>query len=235
VPDQRSLLLGRLATAIDGVSDVAARLDPPAATVAAPPLPPAPVGRPWTVAAAMEPVAAARLEPVAALGDLPRPQASEVGLSIEPPAHHRFRVALIGAGVIGLIVVLAIGLRLLPASRPSPPPVTAQIALTAVRPVAPAAPVGGVVPPTQISFPAGTSTVSIDVNSGGTAGQAPVEIVVSVGQPAQTFFDHSYVLDASGDTLIALTPASGAYAPGNYTVRIRSNGATIGSTAFEVR
>jgi hypothetical protein len=183
----------------------------------------------------MEPVAAARLEPIAALGELPRSQASDLTLPPEPPAHHGFRSALIGAGVIGLIAVLVIGLRLLPASRPSPPPVTAPIALTAVRPVASSAPVGGVVPPTQISFPAGTSTVSIDVNSARKAGQAPVEIVVSVGQPAQTLIDHSYVLDASGDTLIALIPASGAYAPGDYKVTIRSNGATIGSTAFEVR
>jgi hypothetical protein len=233
VPDQRSLLLGRLATAIDGVSDVAARLEPPAAAVVAPSPPAAPAGRPWTVAAAMEPVAAARVAPVAASGEPPRSQALDFALPPEPPAHHEFRVALIAAGAIGLIAVLAIGLRLLPASRPSAPPVTAQIALTAVRPVASS--VGGVVPPTQISFPAGTSTVSIDVNSGRKAGQAPVEILVSVGQPAQTIIDHSYVLDASGDTLIALTPASGTYAPGNYTVTIRGNGATIGSTAFEVR
>jgi hypothetical protein len=235
VPDQRSLLLGRLATAIDGVSDVAARLEPPAAAAAAPSPPPAPTGRPWTVAAAMEPVAAARLEAMAAPGELPRSPASDLALPPEPPAHHGVRAALIGAGVIGLIVVLVVALRLLPASRPSLPPVTAQIALTAVRPVASSAPVRGVVPPTQISFPAGTSTVSIDVNSGRKAGQAPVEILVSVGQPAQTLIDHSYVLDASGDTLIALAPASGTYAPGNYTVTIRSSGATIGSTAFEVR
>jgi hypothetical protein len=234
VPDQRSLLLGRLATAIDGVSDVAARLDPPAAAVAAPSPPAAPAGRPWTLVAAMEPVAAARLE-LAAPGELPRSQASDLALPPEPPAHHGTRIAAIGAGVIALIVVLVIGLRLLPAARPAAPPVTAQIALTAVRPVASSAPIGGVIPPTQISFPAGTSTVSIDVNSGRKAGQSPVEILVSVGQPSQTLIDHSYVLDASGDTLIGLTPASGAYAPGNYTVTIRSDGATIGSTAFEVR
>ncbi|HEY8673057.1 MAG TPA: hypothetical protein VIM76_04795, partial [Candidatus Dormibacteraeota bacterium] len=62
MPDQRSLLLGRLATAIDGVSDVAARLDPPAAPAVAPSPPSAPSARPWTVAAAMEPVAAARAD-----------------------------------------------------------------------------------------------------------------------------------------------------------------------------
>jgi hypothetical protein len=182
----------------------------------------------------MEPVAAARLEPIAAQGELLLSQAADFALPPEPPAHHGFRAALIGAGVIGLIVVLVIGLRLLPASRPSPAPITTQIALTAVRPVS-SAPVGGVIPPTQISFPAGTSTVSIDVNSGKKAGQAPVEILVSLGQPEQTVIDHSYVLDASGNTLIALTPASGTFAPGNYTVTIRSNGATIGSTAFDVR
>jgi hypothetical protein len=234
VPDQRSLLLGRLATAIDGVSDVAARLDPPATPVVAPSPPTAPSGRPWTVAAAMEPIAAARAEPVVAPGEQLRLQPFDAALPIDPPAHHRFP-ALIGAGLIALIVVLAIAVRLLPAARNPPPAVTAQIALTAVRPVASSAPVGGVFPPTQISFPAGTSTVSIDVNAGGQGGQAPVEILVSVGQPAQTLIDHEYVLNRSGDTLIALTPASGTYAPGSYTVVIRSNGATIGSTAFEVR
>jgi hypothetical protein len=228
-------LLGRLATAIDGVSDVAARLEPPGAAVATSPPPPAPTGRPWTVAAAMEPVAAARLDPMAIADEVLRSQASDLALPPEPPAHHGVRVALIGAGVIGLVVALVIGLRLLPASRPSPPPVTDQIALTAVRPVASSAPVGGVIPPTQISFPVGTSTVSIDVNSGPEVGQAPVEILVSVGQPAQTLIDHSYVLNASGDTLIALSPASGTFAPGNYTVTIRSNGANVGSTAFAVR
>jgi len=183
----------------------------------------------------MEPVAAARLEPVAAPGDQSRLQPSNAAPPIEPPAHHRFPAALIGAGVIGLIVVLVIAVRLLPASRSTPTPVTTQIALTAVRPVASSAPVAGVNPPTQISFAAGTSTVSIDVNSGGKPGQAPVEILVSVGQPAQTLIDHEYVLDTSGDTLIALTPASGTYAPGNYTVTIMSDGASIGTTAFEVR
>ena len=44
--------------------------------------------------------------------------------------------------------------------------------------------------------------------------------------------DHEYVLDASGNTLIPLTPASGTFAPGDYTVTIISNGATVGSTAF---
>ena len=234
MPDQRSLLLGRLATAIDGVSDVAARLDPPAApAVATSPLS-APSARPWTVAAAMEPVAAARAEPVAVSGEQLLLQPSDADLPIEPPAHHRFP-ALIGAGVIALIVVPAIAVRLLPAAHNTPPPATAQIALTAVRPVASSAAISGVIPPTQISFPAGTATVSIDVNSGGKGGQAPVEMVVTVGQPSQTLIDREYVLNRAGDTLIALTPASGTYAPGNYTVTIRSNGATIGSTAFEVR
>jgi hypothetical protein len=233
VPDQRSLLLGRLATAIDGVSDVAARLDPPAAPAVAPSPASAPAGRPWTIAAAMEPIAVERPEPVAQSEQLLL-QPSDTPFPIEPPAHHRFP-ALVGAGLIVLIVVLAIAVRLLPAARNTPPAVTAQIALTAVRPVASSAPVGGAFPPTQISFPAGTSTVSIDVNAGGKGGQAPVEIVVSIGQPAQTLIDHEYVLNRSGDTLIALTPASGTYAPGSYTVVIRSNGDTIGSTAFEVR
>jgi hypothetical protein len=235
VPDQRSLLRGRLATVIDGVSDVAARLDPPAARPVVPSLTTAAAGRLWTIAAAMEPIAAAHIEPVAAPGTQPRVQTPDVAYPTEPPAHHRFPAAMIGAGVIGLIVILAIGLRLLPASRTTPPAVTAQIALTAVRPVASSASAGDVIPPTQISFPAGTSTVSIDVNSGGKAGQAPVEILVRVGQPAQTLIDHEYVLDTSGDTLIALTPASGTYAPGNYTVTIISNGARLGATTFEVR
>jgi hypothetical protein len=123
----------------------------------------------------------------------------------------------------------------LPAPPAAPTAVTGQIALTAVRPVASSNPAGGLLPPTQISFPAGTSTVSIVVNSGGPAGHAPVEIRVSVGQPAQTLIDREFVLDASGTTLIPLSPANGTFAPGNYRVTIISNGATVGSTAFEVR
>ena len=77
--------------------------------------------------------------------------------------------------------------------------------------------------------------MSIVVNSGGPAGHAPVEIQVTVGQPAQTIIDHEFVLDASGTTLIPLSPSNGTFAPGNYKVTIISNGATVGSTAFEVR
>jgi hypothetical protein len=234
VSDQRSLLRGRLATAIDGVTDVAARLEPPTTRAVAPSSPSAPAapsGRPWTVAAAMEPVAQAPIDRVA-VGSLSRLHSRDVRPA-GPPGHHRFP-AIIGA-VITLAVLAVIGVRLLPGSRPAPATPTAQIALTAVRPVAPAAPVGGLVPPTQVSFPAGTSTVSIDVNSSAATGHAPVEIRVGVGQPAQTLIDHEYVLDASGNTLIPLTPASGTYAPGDYTVTIMSNGATVGSTAFQVR
>ena len=235
VSDQRSLLLGRLASAIDGAAGVAAQLAPPAAQPSSPPPPPAPAGRPWTVAAATEPISAALLERVAdQQGLLPPLQPS--GAAPPPgPAHHRFPAAIVGAGLIGLALILVITLRVLPAPRPGPTAVTGQIALTAVRPVASSAPAGGLLPPTQISFPAGTQTVSIVVNSGAPAGHAPVEIQVSVGQPAQTLIDHTFVLDASGTTLIPLTPANGPFAAGNYRVTIISNGATVGSTAFEVR
>jgi len=232
---QRSLLLGQLASAIDGVADVAAQLTPPSAQPASAPPPPAPAGRPWTVAAAMEPISAALLELVGdQQGLLPALQLSG-GAPPSGPAHHRFPATIVGAGLIGLAVILMITLRVLPAPRPAPTAVTGQIALTAVRPVASSAPAGGLLPPTQISFPAGTPTVSIVVNSGGPAGHAPVEIQVTVGQPDQTIIDHEFVLDASGTTLIPLSPANGTFAPGNYRVTIISNGATVGSTAFEVR
>src|SRR6202035_903856 len=59
MPDQRSLLRGRLANAIGDVVDVAAQLARQATRATAPPLPPPPLesgGRAWTLAAAMEPV-----------------------------------------------------------------------------------------------------------------------------------------------------------------------------------
>jgi hypothetical protein len=233
VSDQRSLLLGRLASAIDGAADVAAQLAPPAAQPASPPPPAAPAGRPWTVAAATEPISAALLERVGDSGLLPAVHLSDT-FPPAGPAHHRFP-AIVGTALIGLAVILVITLRVLPAPPAAPTAVTGEIALTAVRPVASSNPAGGLLPPTQISFPAGTSTVSIVVNSGGPAGHAPVEIRVSVGQPAQTLIDREFVLDASGTTLIPLSPASGPFAPGNYRVTIISNGATVGSTAFEVR
>ena len=65
----------------------------------------------------------------------------------------------------------------------------------------------GAVPATQVSFPAGTSTVSIEVEPAGGRGQAPVEIVVSVGQPAATIIDNNYILDSSGATLDPAQPA----------------------------
>jgi hypothetical protein len=234
VSDQRSLLRGRLATAIGGVADVAARLEPPATRYVEPSTPSAPSGRPWTIAAAMEPIAQARIDRLVAAGSSSRLHSRGATRPAGPPGHHRLQ-AIFGAALIAVAVILVVALRLLPTSRPAPAVPTAQIALTAVRPVASSAPVGGLVPPTQVSFPAGTSTVSIDVNSSEATGHAPVDIQVSVGQPAQTLIDHEYVLDASGNTLIPLTPASGSFAPGDYTVTIISNGATVGSTAFQVR
>jgi hypothetical protein len=185
----------------------------------------------------MEPVTAVAVEP-APHSPLHAPgsvHSSEFTLPDEPPSHHRLPLAIIGGSVIGLVVILAVVLRLIPSAPVTPNTVITQVALTAVRPVASSPPVGGPVPPTQISFPAGTTTVSIDVNSATAKGQAPVEIVVTLGDSALTILDNDYVLDASGDTLIPLTPASGSYVPGEYAVTISHNGVTLGSTAFEVR
>jgi hypothetical protein len=239
VPDQRELLRGRLASVIDSVAGVASQLDPPAARPVAPPPPPAPPGRPWSLAAAMEPIATPLVEhgtaPASALPPLMPP---DVAPPMDPPGHHRFPAKMLGSGVVGLtgvIVIAVAALHLFHAAPPAPAPTTHQIALTAVRPVASSAPAGGPVPPTQVSFPSGTGTVSIEVNSGTTSGQAPVEILVSGGQPPVTVIDHEYVLDSSGATLIALTAPGGTFAPADYTVTISSNGATLGSTAFQVR
>ena len=234
--DQRSLLRGRLATAIDGVADVAAAFDPPTPRSAAPSKPKAPTGRPWTVLAAMEPIASPTLERVAAPPPRAQPPAQprEPVLASEPPERRRFPVAIIGSALVGLVVILVVVLRLLHGTPAGPSTVSGQIELTAVRPVASSAPAGGPVPPTQISFPAGTRTVSIEINSSAAHGQALVDIVVSTGDPSATIINHTYVLDASGDTLIALAPASGTFAAGEYAVTITRNGATLGSTAFEV-
>jgi hypothetical protein len=145
--------------------------------------------------------------------------------------------AIIGAGLVGLVIV-GIGFRLHPStSHSGPSRATSPISLTAVRPVAAPARAGGSIPATQVSFPARTSTVSIEVDAAATARQAPVEIVVSVGQPATIFLDNAYILNASGATLIPLTPPNGGFPPGDYAVRISesSTGTTLGTTAFEVR
>jgi hypothetical protein len=239
VSDQRELLRGRLASFIDSVADVASQLDPPAARPIAPPPPPAPPSRAWSLAAAMEPIATPLVEHgTAPANALPPLMPPDVAPPMDPPSHHHFPAKVLGSGVlglIGLIVIAVAGLHLFHAAPPTRAPATDQIALTAVRPVAASPPAGGQVPPTQVSFPSGTGTVSIEVSSGTTSGQAPVEILVSGGQPPVTVSDHDYVLDASGATLIALTAPGGTFAPGDYSVTISSNGATIGSTAFEVR
>ena len=102
------------------------------------------------------------------------------------------------------------------------------------RPVAAAPPTGGAVPVTQVSFPAMTAVVDIEVNSGGAAGQAPVQVVVTLGQPAQTIIQNDYVLSPAGATVIPLMPPGGGFAPGNYTVTISYKGDLVGSTAFAV-
>jgi hypothetical protein len=238
MPDQRALLLNRLASAIDGVADVASRLGPPAtqAKASAPPPPPLEsVGRPWTLAAAMEPVASPIVESGA------QPGGSLLSRPPEPPPpleHHRSRIplAVIGSSFLVLVLIAAIAVRIIGAGAPVQAPVrpTQQISLTGIRPVA-SAPAGpGTLPATQVSFPARTSVVDIEVNSGGAAGQAPVHIVVTLGQPEQTVIQNDYVLSQSGATVIPLTPPGGNFAPGEYEVTITYKGALLGSTAFAV-
>ena len=190
MPDQRELLRGRLASVIDSVADVASQLDPPAARPLAPPPPPAPPARPWSLAAAMEPIATPLVEHGAGLPNaMPPLLPPDLAPPMPPPAYHGFPAKIVGAGIVGatgLIVIAVAALHLFHAAPPAPTATPDHVALTAVRPVAFSAPAGGPVPPTQVSFPAGTATVSIEVNSGTTSGQAPVEIVVSGGEPAVT-------------------------------------------------
>jgi len=239
VPDQRALLLDRLASAIDGVADVASRLGPPA-TESKAPVPPKPplesVGRPWTLAAAMEPIATPILERGAPTGATAR--ASTYSAPPPPPAHHRSRIplAIIGSSVIALVLITLGAVHFLSAGAAvqTPAQSTTQILLTGIRPLASAPAVGGALPATQVSFPAKTPVVDIEVNSGGPAGQAPVHIVVTVGQPAQTIIQNDYVLSQSGATVIPLSPPDGTFATGEYTVTITYKGALLGSTAFAV-
>ena len=239
MPDQRSLLRGRLAVAIDGVVDVAARLGPPITHATAPPPPPPPpeaVGRPWTLAAAMEPVpspAVERLAPRRATLPLRPPE------PLPPLEYHRSRTPLvvIGSTLVGLVLIAVIAIRLLqggPAPN-APTRSTGEFALTGVRPVASAPGVGGAVPVTQVSFPSKTTVVDIEVNSGGAAGQTPVQVVVTAGQPAQTIIQNDYVLSPSGDTVIPLASPGGTFAPGDYSVTITDKGELLGSTSFSVR
>jgi hypothetical protein len=240
VPDQRALLLGRLASAIDGVADVASRLGPPAPEAKAPVTPKPPLestGRPWTLAAAMETIATPILERGAPAGAtfLGSPHAAPP----PPPEHHRSMVplAIFGSMVIALILASVGAVHFLSGGgavqTPSHP--ATQILLTGVRPLASAPAGGGTIPATQVSFPAKTSVVDIEVNSGGPAGQAPVHIVVTMGQPAQTIIQNDYVLSQSGATVIPLTAVGGTFATGEYTVTITYKGALLGSTAFAVR
>lgn len=235
MPDQRSLLLGRLATAIEDVVDVASRLGPQATRATAPPPTPPSLqsaGRPWTLAAAMEPVSP-QTEGGAEAGS------STMGRSPgppPPPEHHRSRLptALIGSGFLVLVAMIAIHVLNSGTAVQAPADSIGRISLTGVRPVASAPSGGGIVPATQLLFPARTPVVNIEVNSGGAAGQSPVQVVVTAGQPAQTIIDNAYVLSQSGATVIPLTPPGGVFAPGNYAVAITYKGALVGSTAFAV-
>jgi hypothetical protein len=239
VPDQRSLLRGRLANAIDDVADVAQHLGPPATHATAPTPPPPPlesVGRAWTLEAAMEPIP----DPVAARVDTIRSTSSLRPPEPPPyPEHHASRAPLviIGSSLLGILLVIGVAVRLFSggAAVQAPPHATEQISLTGVRPVATAAAQAGAVPVTQVSFPAKTPVVNIEVNSGGTAGQEPVEIAVSLGEPAHTISKNEYVLSQSGDTVIPLSPPGSSFAPGNYSVTITYRGALLGSTSFAVR
>ena len=116
MPDQRSLLRGRLASVIDGVADVAAQLAPPAASPVAPPPPPAPPGRAWTLALAMEPIAAMPVvsAPAAASAAPSLPPSPDAALPYDPPSHHRFPPAvIIGTGLVGVVLAVVGGDRAL--------------------------------------------------------------------------------------------------------------------------
>ena len=234
MPDQRSLLRGRLANAIGDVVDVASQLAPQATRATAPAPPPPPlesVGRAWTLAAATEPVPALIVEGVAA----PRSSFGPIAPP-PPPEHHRSRLpmAVIGSSFAVLVAVIVVHLLNSGAAVQAPTHSLGPISLTGVRPVASAPAAGGAVPVTQVSFPARTTVVDIEVNSGGAAGQAPVQVVVTVGQPAQTIIENAYVLSQSGNTVIPLTAPGGVFAPGDYAVTITYKGALVGSTAFAV-
>jgi hypothetical protein len=227
------MLRGQLASAIDGIADVAQQLGPQVTKATAPTPPPPPlesVGRPWTLAAAMEPIA------------VPAPDRSMTALRPpQPPPlleHHasRLPLAVLGSSLLGVVLIAAVAIRVVmgsPASQ-SPAHVTEQISLTGVRPVATAAAQAGASPVTQVSFPAKTSVIDIEVNSGGAAGQQPVEIAVALGHPAQTITENAYVLNQSGDTVVPLTPPGASFAPGDYTVTITYRGALLGATSFSV-
>ncbi len=241
MPDQRALLRGRLASAIDAIADVASGLEPPQVgpAHASPPPPPAPVGRPWSMAAAMEPIGAPPVERFPSPGTPPPPPPPTAPPPPDPPGRH-LPTAIIGSSLLALIVAAVVVLRLLPGASPAllpsaPRGPTGHVALTAVRPVAPITSGGGATLPTQVSFPAGTATVDIEVSSGGATVQAPVSVSVSVGQPARTVIDATYLLNPSGETVITLTPAGGAFAPGDYSVAITAGGLRLGATAFDVR
>jgi hypothetical protein len=239
VPDQRSLLRGRLASAIDDVADVASHLGPQVTKASAPSPPPPPlqsVGRPWTLAAAMEPIS-----PPAAVERGASAQATMPSMAPEPPAleHHRSRLhlAVIGSGLLGVALIAVVAIHLLDVGAGVQPPAhpSAQITLTDVRPLASAASADGVVPATQVSFPPKTSVVDIEVGSGRAAGDAPVQIAVALGDPAQTITNNAYVLNQSGSTVIPLTPPTPQFAAGEYTVTITYRGALLGSTEFSIQ
>jgi len=191
------------------------------------------------MAAAMEPIASPSMErpspPRAAAMPPPPPPPA---LAAEPPQGRRFPTAIIGSSLLALIVVAVVVLRLLssaPHAPAAPPGPKGHIALTAVRPVASAVAPGGALLPTQVSFAEGTRTVDIEVSSGGATVQAPVTVAVSVGQPSHMIIDATYLLNQSGETVISLTPPGGAYAPGDYSVAITTNGQLLGATVFDVR
>ena len=166
MPDQRSLLRGRLANAIGDVVDVASQLAPQATRATAPAPPPPPlesVGRAWTLAAAMEPVPALIVEGV----DAPRSSFGPIAPP-PPPEHHRSRlpIAVVGSSFIVLLAVIAVHLLTSGTAVQAPTHSLGPISLTGVRPVASAPAASGAIPVTQVSFPAKTSVVDIEVNSG---------------------------------------------------------------------
>lgn len=246
---QRSLLRGRLADAIRDVSAVTGDLVPagapahasraagsplrPVAGQSMPscaPLPPVRTSRPWSVAVATEPLGT----PPSERRTVPLREVAPAPVVAVARASARSRRRVFAVAAAGALIAAAVALtvsRLMPKAAPAEH--TVPITLTGVRPVA--APVwAGVSPPTQLWFPAGTATVYLDLRPGVRSMTGPVGVTVAAGQPQVVVINRLYVLNAAGDTVIALAAPSTSFAAGQFVVTISFDGARLGTAVFTV-
>ena len=200
------------------------------------------VARPWSPAAAMEPVAPA---PTAGATDMaPRDTRAVLPpllVDDAPPRRRAFvaRLVIAALAATGIVLSALLLAGVFPSGSRAPVAQSPAVSLTSLRVVAAAGPQDVPMALSRTSFPAGTATVYIDARYQGDAADSAMRIALTARpatapQTSTTLLNREFLLSRTGESVIALTAPGGTFAPGEYSVSARVNGAVVGLSTFHI-